>query len=111
MRLDGIELFLAFVLIIVYGLIVDVALIARIFQYRAALVVGFVLGLAITFLLVIQVAPPSVRAGFFKVHPGGWEQVVLVVTSAVFLPFILIAPFVQYRAMREGRGWPVSITA
>ena len=110
MRLDGIELFLAFALIIVYGLIVDVALIARIFQYRAALVVGLVLALAITSLLLIQVAPPSVRAGFFKVHPGGWEQVVLVATSAVFLPFILIAPFVQYLAMREGRRWPVWIT-
>jgi hypothetical protein len=111
MRLDGIELFLAFALIIVYGLIVDVALIARIFQYRAALAVGFVLALAITFFLLIQVAPPSVRAGFFKVHPGGWEQVVLVATSAVFLPFILIAPFAQYRAMRDGRRWPVLITA
>jgi hypothetical protein len=34
-----------------------------------------------------------------------------VVTSAVFLPFILIAPFAQYRTMREGRSWPGWITA
>jgi len=111
MRLDGIELFLACALIIVYGLMVDVALIARIFQYRAALAVGCVLALAITSFLLVQAAPPSERAGFFKVYAGGWEQVVLLATSAVFLPFILIAPFAQYLAMREGRRWPVGITA
>jgi hypothetical protein len=36
MRLDGIGLLLAFVVIVAYGVIVDVALIARIFRYRAA---------------------------------------------------------------------------
>ncbi|HEX9179729.1 MAG TPA: hypothetical protein VF859_04985 [Burkholderiales bacterium] len=111
MRLDGIELFLAFALTVVYGLIVDLALLARLFRYRAALVVGFVVALVVTFLLLVQAAPPGVRAGIFKVHPGGWAQVVLVVTSAVFLPFILIAPFAQYRAMRDSRRWPAWITA
>jgi hypothetical protein len=111
MRLDGIELFLAFALTIAYGLIVDLALLARLFQYRAALVAGFVVALVLTFLLLVQGAPPGERAGIFKVHPGGREQVVLVVTSAVFLPFILIAPFAQYRAMRHSRRrWPSWIT-
>ena len=104
MRLDGIELFLAFALTVAYGLIVDLALLARLFQYRAALVVGFIVALVLTFLLLVQGAPPGERAGIFKVHPGGREQVVLVVTSAVFLPFILIAPFAQYRAMRHAAG-------
>jgi hypothetical protein len=110
MRLDGIEIFLAFALTVAYGLIVDVALLARLFKYRAALVVGFVVALVVTFLLLVQAAPPGIRAGIFKVYPGGWAEVVLVVTSAVFLPFILIAPFAQYRAMRDNRRWPGWIT-
>ncbi|MFM9967895.1 MAG: hypothetical protein ACKVQK_05785 [Burkholderiales bacterium] len=110
MRLDGIELFLAFALVVAYGLIVDLALFARLFRYRAALVAGFVAALVVTILILIQAAPPGERAGIFKVHPGGQEQIVLVVTSAVFLPFILIAPFVQYRAMRHSRRWSGWIT-
>lgn len=111
MRLDGIELFLAFALAVAYGLIVDVALLVRIFKYRAALIVGFVLALVVNFLLLVKAAPPGERAGIFNVYPGGWEQVQLMVTSAVFLPFILVAPFAQYRAMRQGRSWPGWITA
>lgn len=80
MRLDGPGLALAFALAVAYGLIVDPALFARIFRYRAALVVGSAL-------------------------------VVLVATSAVFLPFIVIAPFAQYLAMRHGRRWPGWIAA
>lgn len=110
-RLDGIELFLAFALLVAYGLIVDLALFTRLFQYRAALVVGFVIALGVNFLLLVQAAPPSERAGLFNVYPGGREQVLLLVTSAVFLPFILIAPFAQYLAMRQGRRWPGWITA
>jgi hypothetical protein len=111
MRLDGIELFLAFALTVAYGLIVDLALFVRIFQYRAVLVVGSIVALTVNFLLLCQAAPPGEQAGFFKVYPGGWEQVLLVVTSAVFLPFIVIAPFAQYLAMRHGRRWPGWITA
>lgn len=110
-RLDGIELFLAFALVVAYGLVVDLALFVRLFQYRAALVVGVVIALGVNFLLLVQAAPPSERAGLFKVYPGGPEQVMLLVTSAVFLPFILIAPFAQYLAMRHGRRWPGWITA
>ena len=111
MRLDGIELLLAFALTVAYGLIVDLALLVRIFQYRAALVAGSIVALTVNFLLLSQAAPTSEQAGFFKVYPGGWEQVVLVVTSAVFLPFIVVAPFAQYLAMRHGRRWPGWITA
>jgi hypothetical protein len=111
MRLEGIELFLAFALAVAYGLIVDLALFIRLFQYRAALVVGIIVALGVNFLLLGQAAPPTERAGLFNVYPGGREQVLLVVTSAVFLPFILIAPFAQYLAMRHGRRWPGWITA
>ena len=111
MRLDGIELFLAFALVVTYGLIVDLALFIKLFQYRAVLVVGIIVALVVNFLLLVQAAPPSERAGLFNVYPGGREQVLLVVTSAVFLPFILIAPFAQYLAMRHGRRWPGWITA
>ena len=111
MRLDGIGLLLAFVLAIAYGVMVDLALFARIFRYRAALVVGSVLGLVVVFFLLSQAASPSERAGFFKGAAGGPELVMLVLTSAVFLPFVLVAPFAQYRAMRDDRRWPAWITA
>ena len=111
MRLDGIGLFLAFLLSIAYGLIVDVALIARLFRYRAVLVVGLVLAAIVIVLLLLTLASQGERTGFFKGAPGGAPLVVLLVTSAVFLPFIVIAPVVQYRAIHEGRGWPHWITA
>ena len=111
MRLDGIGLLLAFVLSVAYGVIVDVALIARIFRYRAALVFELIVALAVIFLLLGLAASPSERAGFFKGAPGGAALVVVLVTSAVFLPFMLIAPVAQYRAMRLGRRWPVWMTA
>lgn len=56
MRLDGIALFLVFALSVAYGLIVDLAMFARIFRYRAALVVGSVVSLALGFLLRGQAA-------------------------------------------------------
>ncbi len=111
MRLEGIGFLLAFALTVAYGVIVDVALIARVFRYRAGLVVGVIVALAVIFLLLGQAASPSERNGFFKGAPGGASLVVLLVTSAVFLPFIVIAPFAQYRAMRQGRRWPGWITA
>lgn len=111
MRLDGLWLLLALALTIAYGVIVDLALFARIFRYRAALVIGSVVALAVVFLLLGQAASPSERLGFFKGAPGGAALVLLVVTSAVFLPFIVIAPFAQYLAMRHGRRWPGWITA
>jgi len=111
MRLEGIGFLLAFVVTVAYGLIVDVALVARIFRYRAGLVAGVIVALAVIFLLLGQAASPGERAGFFKGAPGGASLVVLLVTSAVFLPFIVIAPFAQYRAMHQGRRWPAWITA
>jgi hypothetical protein len=111
MRLDGLGLWLALTLTVAYGVIVDLALFARIFRYRAALVIGSIVALAVVFLLLGQAASPSEWAGFFKGAPGGVELVLLVVTSAVFLPFIVIAPFAQYLAMRNGRRWPGWITA
>jgi hypothetical protein len=110
MRLDGIGFLLIFVLIVAYGMIVDVALLARIFRYRAALVIGLIVALVMIILLVGLAASPSERAGFFKGAPGGAPLVVLLMTSAVFLPFIVMAPLAQYRAMRQGRRWPGWVT-
>jgi len=71
MRLDGIGFLLIFVLIVAYGMIVDVALLARIFRYRAALVGGLIVPLVMIILLLGLAASPSERAGFFKGAPGG----------------------------------------
>ena len=111
MRLDGVGLFLALLLSIAYGLVVDVALIARLFRYRAILVVGLVLAAIVIALLLLAVASPAERTGFFKGAPGGAPLVILLVTSAVFLPFIVIAPLAQHRAIHEGQRWPHWITA
>ena len=111
MRLDGIGLLLAFALTVAYGVIVDVALFARIFRYRAALVGGLIVALLMIILLVGLAASPSERAGFFNGAPGGAALVVLSMTGAIFLPFIVIAPLAQYRAMRQRRRWPGWVTA
>lgn len=111
MRLDGVGLLLAIALMVAYGVLVDLALLARIFQYRAALAIGSIAGLGVVFLFVTQVASPSEWAGYFKGHAGGKELLILVATSVVFLPFIVIAPLAQYLAMRQGRRWPGWITA
>jgi hypothetical protein len=111
MRLEGVGLFLTFALTVAYGVIVDLALFTRIFRYRAALIVGSIVALAVVSLLLGLAASSTERAGFFKVFSGGSGLVLLVVTSAVFLPFIVIAPFAQYLAMRDGRRWPGWITA
>lgn len=111
MRLDGVGLILAFLLTVAYGLIVDLALFARIFRYRAALIVGSIVALVVVLLFLSQAASPSERTGFFKGAPGGPGLVVLVATSAVFLPFIVIAPFAQHLSMRHGRRWPGWIAA
>jgi hypothetical protein len=108
MRLEGVALVLAFLLTVGYGVCVDLALFARLFRHRAALVAGTILSVAVAFLLLGLAASPSERAGFFK---SGAELVVFAITSAVLLPFIVVAPLAQYRAMREGRRWPSWITA
>jgi hypothetical protein len=110
-RLDGVGLLLVFALTVAYGVLVDLALFARIFRYRAALVIGFIAALGVVFLLLNRVASPSELAGFFQGTPGGAWLVILVVTGAVFLPFIVIAPLAQHLAMRHGRRWPGWITA
>lgn len=111
MRLDGVGFLLAFMLTVAYGVIVDLALLVRIFRYRAAVVGGLIIALVVIILLVGLGASPSERAGFFKGAPGGSSLVVLLMTGAVFLPFIVIAPLAQYRAMRQGRRWPGWVTA
>ncbi|MCC2638257.1 MAG: hypothetical protein K0Q68_1976 [Moraxellaceae bacterium] len=111
MRLDGIGLLLALMLTVACGVIVDVALLARLFRHRAALVTGLGIAVAILLLLVGMAASPGERAGFFKGPPGGASLVVAVLTCAVFLPFIVLAPLAQYRALREGRRWPRGLTA
>ena len=111
MRLEGASLWLAFALSVAYGLIVDVALIARIFRYRAILVVGLIFGLLLIVLLLAQAASPSELAALDKGALGGASMVVMLVTSVVLLPFIVIAPIAQYRALRDERPWPGWITA
>ena len=111
MRLDGIGFLLAFGLTIAYGLVVDVALLAGLFRYRAVLVAGLIGALVVIGLLFFLAASPSERAGFFKGAPGGAPLVVLLITCAVFLPFIVIAPLAQYRAMRQGVRRPGWVTA
>jgi hypothetical protein len=111
MRLDGIGLLLTFLLTVTYGLIVDVGLIVRIFRHRAVAVGGVIVAVVVILLFLSQVASPSERTGFFKGAPGGAALVVLVVTSAVFLPFTVIAPLAQHRALEEGLRWPGWITA
>lgn len=110
MRLEGLSLLLAFALTVAYGLFVDLALFARIFRQRAALVVGSIVGLAVVFILLSQAASSSERTALLG-PPAGAGWVVLVVTSAVLLPFIVIAPFAQYAALRHGRRWPAWISA
>jgi len=111
MRLDGLGLLLALALTVAYGVIVDVALITRIFRHRAAMIIGSILGLAVVLIFLGLAASPGEQAGFFKGAPGGSALVILVVTSAVFLPFIVIAPFAQYLSMCHGGRSPGWITA
>lgn len=92
-------------------MIVDAGLLAKIFRYRAALVIGSVVALAVSVLLLSLTASASERAGFFKVLSGGSGPVVLAATSAVLLPFIIVAPFAQYRAMRQDGPSPRWIPA
>lgn len=106
MRLDGLGFLLAFALMVAYGVIVDVALFARLFKHRAGVVVGVIVALVVISLMLVLMAPPREQAGFFKGSAGGAPLVMLVLTGAIFLPFIVIAPIAQYRAMREGRRWP-----
>lgn len=111
MRLDGLGLLVVFALTVAYGMLVDLALFIRIFRYRTALVIGSIAGLGVVFLVLTQVIPPREWAGFIKGQAGGAWLVIFVVTGAVFLPFIVIAPLAQYLAMRDGRRWPGWITA
>ena len=105
-RLDGLALFLAFMLTLAYAVIVDVGLLAKIFRYRAAIVVGSILAVAVSVLLLTLTASANERAGLFKLLSGGSGPVVLAVTSVVVLPFIVIAPFAQHLAMRQERPSP-----
>jgi len=111
MRFDGASLWLAFALSVAYALIVDVALLARLFRYRVVLVVGLILGLLVIVLLLLQGASPSEQAAVFDRGPGSMSMVVMFVTSVMLLPFIVIAPIGQYLAMRDERPWPGWITA
>ena len=111
MRLDGIGFFLAFALIVAYGVVVDIALFANVFRYRAGMVGGIFVALVLIALLLAMAAAPGELAGVFKGAPGGAALVVLLLTGTVFLPFIVFAPLAQYRAMRQNRRWPGWVTA
>lgn len=62
-------------------------------------------------LLLGQAASPSERTALFGGAPSGASMVVMLLTSMVFLPFIVIAPIAQYTTMRHERPWPRWITA
>lgn len=111
MRLDGIGFFLAFALTVAYGAVVDIALFAKVFRYRAGMVGGVFVALVLIALLLAMAAAPGELAGVFKGAPGGAPLVVLLLTGAVFLPFIVFAPLAQYRTMRQNRRWPGWVTA
>ncbi|HKU46792.1 MAG TPA: hypothetical protein VJQ58_07895 [Burkholderiales bacterium] len=106
MRLDGIGLFLALALAVAYGVIVDIALLARLFRHRAALIGGLIVALAMVALVGVMVASPNERAGFFGGAPGGASLVILLATGAVFFPFMVIAPLAQYLAAGQGGRTP-----
>lgn len=106
MRLDGLSLLLALALLVVYGVLVDIAVLVGVFRYRTAVVVAMLIAAAVIFFLVVVTASPGERLGFFKGAPGGAALVLSVATSAVFLPFIVIAPIAQHLSMRHGRRWP-----
>ena len=108
MKFPGLALFLVFMLTVSYGVLVDIALIARLFRHRIAVAVGTMIALAVVFLLLRLAASSGERGAFFS---GGSGRVLFMVTSAVFVPFIFIAPFAQYLAMRHGRPWPGWIAA
>lgn len=106
MRLDGIELILAFLLAVAYGVLVDLLLFAGLFRYRAAAVLGSTLGLALACLLVVLSGPALAQTGFAKVVSGRAGIFALIVTSAVFVPFIVAAPLGQHLALRRGLRRP-----
>lgn len=111
MRLDGAGLVLIFVLVVLYGLFIDAALVIRLFRSRTAVFAGTLAGLLLVGFILGLAASPVERPGFFKAASNGFGGVLFVVTSAVFLPFIVAAPVAQYRSLRHGRRWPRWITA
>lgn len=111
MRLDGIGLLLVVMLFVAYGILLDIALLLRIFRHPPVLAGGLVAGVGVIVLLFIALGSPVERTGYFNGSPGGTSLVVLVLLLAVFLPFILLAPLAQHLALRQGRRWSRWITA
>ena len=106
MKLDGLGLFLVVLLVLGYVLIVDFVLALRLFRYRAGVVVGSILALAVILLFIAGANSPAERAGFFKMASGGMGLVLLGAISAVILPFLIVAPIVQYATRGDDRPWP-----
>lgn len=106
MKLNGAFLLLGFILVVLYALVLNLALIVGIFRFRVALVIGTVMSLSLAWLLLLACASPDERAGFFKMLSGGSGRVILVATGAVLLPFIVIAPYAQHLAARRGERLP-----
>ena len=105
-RLEGIAFFVVFMLTVGHGLLVDGALFVRLFRYRAAVVVGSIVGVALALLFLGLAASRSEREPLFKLFSGGSGPVVLLLIGAIFLPFIVAAPLAQHRALRDGQRWP-----
>lgn len=110
MRLAGAVPLLAFGLAIAWAIVVDVLVVARVFRSRAMLVLAIAIGIGALALLAGALAIPGERDGFFNGAPGGAMLVVLAVCCTVVLPFMLVGPIAQYRALRDGRGSPAWIT-
>lgn len=108
MRLDGIGMFLAFTLVVGWGLILDLVILApaQVLRRRGAAVACTVIGGLIVLLFLAMLALPAERAGFFKGPPLDSALAASLATCAVFLPFILFAPWAQHRALAEGLARP-----
>ena len=108
MRLDGIGLALAFVLVVGWGLMLDVILLApaQVLRRRGAAIACTVIGGLVVLCFLAMLAMPAERAGFFKGPPAGGALAASLATCAVFLPFVLFAPWAQHRALLEAAARP-----
>lgn len=108
MRLDGIGLMLAFTLLVGWGLLLDVIILApaQVLRRRGAAIACTVISGLVVLVFLAMLASPSERAGFFKGPPGGSALLTSLATCAVFLPFILFGPWTQHRALLEGAARP-----
>ncbi len=106
MRLEGVALLLVFLATLAWVVLVNLALLARIFRHRWAVAGACVVALALILLLLGLAASPDEREAFSKGMSGGLGIILLAVTVVVLLPFAFVAPIAQNLSLLEGRRWP-----